>query len=309
MTEAILEVQNLTKNFGSFRAVDSISFAVPKGKIIGLLGPNGAGKTTTIHMLLGITLPDSGSIRYFGKEFYANRAYCLSRINFASTFNKLLNRITVWENLEVFAMLYSVADYRRRIVELADYFEVRNLLSEKFMNLSTGQKTRVILVKSLLNDPEIILMDEPTAALDPDISDKVLTLVEQLRSDRNLSILYTSHDMDEVSRICDEVLFLSKGKLVAHDTPLALTKRVTHTELTVTFDAQKEKVAQFLNNKNLSFQFLANHIVKITVSEKEIPTTIFALGDAGIWITDIEVKKPNLEDVFLQFVREKPYVA
>lgn len=203
----ILEVRNLVKNYGTYRAVDGISFAVEKGKTIGFLGPNGAGKTTTIQVLCGITLPNGGTISYFGKDFLKNREYCLQRINFGSAFNTLLGRITAYENLLVYAKLYGVTDAKKKIIDLLNYFEIAHVAGELYQNLSAGQKTRVNLVKSLLNDPELLLMDEPTASLDPDIADKTLSLIEQLRKTRGISLLFTSHNMDEVTRLCDEVIF------------------------------------------------------------------------------------------------------
>src|SRR5579859_3313279 len=227
----ILEVKNLRKNYGKFIAVDNISFSVVKGKVVGFLGPNGAGKTTTIQMLLGITLTNGGTIKYFDKDFFAYRQYCLKRINFTSAFNTLQGKISVWENLLVFAELYEVKHATKKIKDLAEYFEISHLLGEVYQYLSAGQKTRVNLVKSLLNEPELLLMDEPTASLDPDIADKTLSLIEDLRKNRQISILYTSHDMDEVTRVCDEVIFLDRGKIVAHDTPLGLTKRISSATL------------------------------------------------------------------------------
>ena len=159
LMENILEVKNLTKKYSSFVAVDGISFSVPKGKIVGLLGPNGAGKTTTIHMLLGVTLADGGKISYFGKDFYQYKAESLQRINYASAYNTLQGRISVWENLLVFAKLYGVQNPEKKISKLVDYFQVNDLLQKRFWDLSSGQKTRVILIKSLINEPELILMD------------------------------------------------------------------------------------------------------------------------------------------------------
>ena len=181
MSEPVLEVYDLVKEYGAFRAVDGISFGVPKGKVVGLLGPNGAGKTTTIHILVGVTLPTAGMIKYFGRDFLKHRRYCLERINFTSSFNTLQGRISVWENLRVFAHLYGLRSAEKKIMSLVDYFGVTDLLYQRFWNLSAGQKTRVNLIKSLLNDPVLILMDEPTASLDPDIADKTLSLIEDLR--------------------------------------------------------------------------------------------------------------------------------
>ena len=222
----ILEVKNLTKKFGSFTAVNNISFNLNEGEILGLLGPNGAGKTTTIQMLLGTITPTSGTINYFGKDFAKYQQECLQLINFTSAFNSLQGRITVWENLLVFALLYQVKNPSEKIKKLTKYFEVYELLNIKFRDLSSGQQTRINIVKSLLNDPKILLMDEPTASLDPDIADKLLTFIENLRSEHNIAILYTSHNMHEVTRICNRVIFLDKGKIVAEDTPTGLIKKL-----------------------------------------------------------------------------------
>ncbi len=305
MAENILEVHDLVKNYGSFRAVDGISFAIPKGKIVGLLGPNGAGKTTTIQMLLGITLTNGGNIKYFDKDFSTHREYCLQRINFTSAFNTLLGRISVYENLLVFTMLYQVSHPKEKIQKLMEYFEIPGLSSELYQNLSAGQKTRVNLVKSLLNDPELILMDEPTASLDPDIADKTLTLIEKLKQERNLAILYTSHNMNEITRICDEVIFLESGKIVAQDTPINLTRRISSSTIRLTFDKDKKILEQYLKEHSQEFSFLDDHAVVITTQEKLIPKILFGISKTGIYVFDIEIQKPTLEDVFLQIARKK----
>jgi ABC-2 type transport system ATP-binding protein len=305
MSETILEVEKLVKIYGSFRAVDGISFTVPKGKVVGFLGPNGAGKTTTIHMLLGITLTNGGSIRYFGKDFSRHRIDCLQRINFASAFNTLLGRISVHENLLVFANLYQVKHAREKILKLVQYFEIPDLLPALYYNLSAGQKTRVNLVKALLNDPELILMDEPTASLDPDIADKTLTLIEELKRERNLAILYTSHNMHEITRICDEVIFLDHGKIVAQDTPLNLTKRIPSTNIRFTFANNRDRLEQYLKEQITQFSFLDHQTVLITIQEKLVSQVLFEVSKTGVDITDIEIQKPTLEDVFLRIARNE----
>jgi len=303
MAENVLEVKNLTKNFGDFRAVESISFEVPKGKIVGLLGPNGAGKTTTIHMLLGITSQTSGKILYFGQEFSDHRSEILQRVNFVSAFNTLQGRISVKENLLVFCHFYAVKNPEQKIEDLTKYFEIEDLVRKRYWDLSSGQKTRVNLIKAFLNDPEIVLMDEPTASLDPDIADKTLSFIEEKRAQLGISILYTSHDMEEVTRVCDEVIFLDHGKIFAQDTPLGLTKRIEMATLKLTFDGEKETVESYLNEQKQNFEFSHKYAVSVKTKERQIPKLIFGLSEAGIWITDIEVKKPTLEDVFLHIAR------
>ena len=306
MTDSILEINQLTKKYGLFTAVDNISFKIPKGKIIGLLGPNGAGKTTTIHMLLGITLTNGGKIKYFGKDFFANREYCLSRINFTSSFNTLLGRISVWENLLVFAQLYGVKGPQKKIKDLLEYFEIQSLSNQKYWDLSAGQKTRVNIIKSLINDPDLILMDEPTASLDPDIADKTLSLIEELNKSRGLSILYTSHEMDEVTRICNEVIFLQRGKIVAQDSPLNLTKKISDIELQLTFEDGKTVLQDYLKEREFGYYFLNPRIVRIKTNEKMISTIISELTHKKLSILDVEVNKPTLEHVFLQIARGDP---
>jgi len=303
MSEIILQVENLVKNYGSFCAVDGISFSVSRGKAVGLLGPNGAGKTTTIQILLGITLKNGGTIKYFGKDFYRHRQYCLQRINFTSAFNTLLGRVSVWENLVVFAGLYGIAKPRKKIMELAKYLEISDLLSEPYQNLSSGQKTRVNLVKSLLNDPELVLMDEPTASLDPDIADKTLSLIEDLKKSRNLAILYTSHNMEEITRICDEVIFLDHGKIVAHDTPLNLMKSISGVQIRLTFYDNKDTIDQYLKACKYNYKFLDEHMVIINAEADLVPKLLVGISKTDVDITDIEIRKPKLEDVFLQIAR------
>ncbi|MBI4089589.1 MAG: ABC transporter ATP-binding protein [Candidatus Levybacteria bacterium] len=299
----ILEVKNLTKKFGQFTAVDNISFSLQKGEVLGLLGPNGAGKTTTIHLLLGLTLLNSGKILYFGKDFLTHKEYCLQKINFSSAFNTLQGRISVLDNLLVFAYLYGIKNPKKKILELCEYFEISDLLSSLYWNLSSGEKTRTNIVKSLLNDPELLLMDEPTASLDPDIADKTLSFIESLRESKKLSILYTSHDMNEVTRVCDRVVFLDHGRIVMQDTPLNLTRQIKTTRLQLTFDGKKEEMEEYLQERKQQYSFLNNYIVSIETDEKFIPHLIFGLTKTNIRITDIDVKKPTLEDVFIQIAR------
>ncbi len=299
----VLSVKNLTKNYGNFVAVDHISFSVAKGEIVGLLGPNGAGKTTTIQMLLDITIPDSGEIKYFGKEFHTHREEILGRINFASAFNTLQGRNSTWENLMVFAKLYNVKNPKKKILDLLEQFEISDSINMRYWDMSAGQKTRVNIIKSLLNDPEIILFDEPTASLDPDIAEKTISYIESLRKSGDISLLYTSHDMNEVTRLCDRVIFINHGKIVAEDSPLNLTKKIGTAKLVLRFDGDKNTVEEYIKKEKKEYEFLNNYTVSISSEEKDIPSLIFGVSKQEIWITDIEVKKPTLEDFFLSIAR------
>jgi ABC-2 type transport system ATP-binding protein len=303
MASSILEVSNLTKQYGEFTAVNNISFSVKEGEIVGLLGPNGAGKTTTMQILLGLTTATSGKIEYFGREFPKEREYILSRINFASAYTQIQGRLTVIENFRIFAGLYEVDGAEKRIRELLSLLEIEQTVHSLFWTLSSGQKTRVILAKALLNRPQLILMDEPTASLDPDIANKVLELILELQKKEKTTILITSHDMAEVEELCDRVIFLDHGKIVAEDTPLGLTKKIGTSTLTITFDGPQEPVAKYFKQKKYAYVFPRPHVATLVLPEKEIPSILFGLSKTNIWVTDIDIKKPNLEDVFLSVAK------
>ena len=219
MSAGVVEVSQLTKRFGAVTAVDGLSFAVQRGEIFGLLGPNGAGKTTTLQMLLGLTTPSSGSARILGLDVARERRRVLQRVNFSSAYIALPSNLTAWENLNVFAKLYGVRDARRRIPGLLEELEIPDVAGRVTGALSSGQLTRLNLCKALLNDPEVLFLDEPTASLDPDISEKVRALLKRLQAERGVTILYTSHNMLEVERLCDRVLFLARGRCVAEGRP------------------------------------------------------------------------------------------
>lgn len=303
MAKTVLNVQHLDKHYGSYHAVKNLSFTVKEGEIVGLLGPNGAGKTTTIQMLLGLTIPDTGSIEYFGKAFHTNREYCLSRINYASAYSQLQGRITVRKNLTIFAGLYDIPEPQKRIDELLDLLEVKHLSNTLFWHLSAGQKTRVVLAKALLNKPNLILMDEPTASLDPDIAHKVWELIQLLQKTERVAMLYTSHNMQEVEELCDRVMIMNKGEIVAEDTPLELTKKMGNAELILTFDTKKAIVNNYLKEHQYNFSYPREYMVKVKVTEEQIPKVLFGLGKAGVYITGIDVQRPDLEDVFMSIAK------
>lgn len=299
MQSEILSVEGLTKRYGDFLAVDHISFTVHEGEIVGLLGPNGAGKTTTIQMLLGLTTPTSGNIRFFGKAFPQYREEILAKTNYASAYSHMQGRITVRNNLTIYAGMYAVPNAQARIDELLELLEVADLADTLFWHLSSGQKTRVVLVKALLNKPRIILMDEPTASLDPEIAQKVVQVVRELQQKEKVAILYTSHNMQEVETVCDRVMIMNQGTIVAEDTPLGLTKKITVSHLILTYDGNQKVVTKYLKNKGYRHSFPRDYAVNIELEEQDIPTVLFGLGNEGIWITHVDIEKPDLEDVFL----------
>jgi len=224
--ENVIETTGLTKRFGPVCAVEDLSFELRSGEILGILGPNGAGKTTTMHMLLGLTTPSSGQIRILGLNPDKDREEILGRINFSSSYVSLPYSLTVRENLLVFARLYGVKDKKEKIAELLRLFELEPIRDEPIRKLSSGQITRVSLAKSLLNDPEVLLLDEPTASLDPDIADKTKRLLSRKKDRDGTSILYTSHNMQEMEDLCDRLIFLDHGRIVASGVPADIIKKL-----------------------------------------------------------------------------------
>src|SRR5438874_5734620 len=219
MSESVIFVENLVKRYGSTLAVDGISFAVERGVTTALLGGNGAGKTTTLSILLGLLLPTSGAVRIFGEDVLRHRYRVLPRMNFSSPFVDLPHRLTVRQNLLIYARLYGLADRRERIERLAADLQIGEFLERPAGKLSAGQKTRVALAKALLNEPELLLLDEPTASLDPDTGDWVRSYLEDYRARTGATLLLASHNMAEVERLCSRVMMLREGRMVDRGSP------------------------------------------------------------------------------------------
>jgi ABC-2 type transport system ATP-binding protein len=227
----MIVVEGLTKRFGDVTAVDNLSFSVRRGEIVGVLGPNGAGKTTTIQMLLGLTIPTSGTARVFGIDVQRHRRPVLQRVNFSSAYISLPTNLTAWENLNVFSRLYGIRKPRARILELLELLEIPQVLNRVTGALSSGQLTRLNLCKAFLNDPEVLFLDEPTASLDPDIAARVREALRRIQEDRGVTMIYTSHNMREIELMCDEVLFLSRGRVVTRGTPRDVLARANRESL------------------------------------------------------------------------------
>tara|TARA_B100000780_G_C21084117_1_gene436675 strand:+ start:322 stop:1056 length:735 start_codon:yes stop_codon:yes gene_type:complete len=231
-----IEIKNLSKKFNNSTAVENISFIAKKNKTIGLLGPNGCGKTTTIGMLLGLIKPSSGDILINNINMNKiNRYDLLSKFNFASPYIELPKKLTVKENLEIYARLYGVQKIKFRISEISEDLNLKNFLNKKTGELSSGQKNRVSLAKSLINKPSVLFLDEPTSSLDPDIGDFIRNYLEQYKLDNNITIFLASHNMREVERLCDTVVMMKNGKIVDRGTCQELVKKHGRNNLEDTF--------------------------------------------------------------------------
>jgi ABC-2 type transport system ATP-binding protein len=225
MPNSVITVERLTKRFDDVIAVDDVSFSIAQGSTAALLGGNGAGKTTTLAMLLGLLLPSQGRISILGEDMLQHRYRVLPRMNFSSPYVDLPHRLTVRENLTVYARLYGLPHVKSRLARLAHELELVGIFSRTYGQLSSGQRTRVALAKALLNQPELLLLDEPTASLDPDSADYVRGYLETYQADSGATILLASHNMSEVERLCDDVIMLRAGKIVDRGTPRSLLDR------------------------------------------------------------------------------------
>ncbi len=218
----ILKIENLVKKFGQTKGISGISFSVKKGEILGLLGPNGAGKTTTIHIILGVLESDSGVISVFGKDIKHQRKTIMKEVSFSAGYAQLPGNLTVWQNLYVFGLLYGVKGLKHRINFLLSEFRLEYLAHTKSGVLSSGEQTRLNLAKALINSPQLLLLDEPTAALDPNTAQTIRQKIKNYVSLNGAGVLWTSHNMHEVEAVCDRVLFLSHGKILLEGDPRKL---------------------------------------------------------------------------------------
>ena len=220
-----IEVINLSKSYKTKKAVNNISFKIDENEIVGLLGPNGCGKTTTIGMILGLLKPTSGQVLINGKNIENNKISILHKMNFISPYIELPKKLTVKQNLIVYGKLYNIKNLNERITFLSEKLRLGDLLDKITGELSSGQKNRVSLAKALINDPTVLLLDEPTAALDPETADFIRTFLEKLREEKKISVLLASHNMDEVKRLCNSVMMMKDGNIVDGGTPEDLIEK------------------------------------------------------------------------------------
>ena len=231
-----IQIKNLTKIYNKYLAVNKINFQIEKNKTVGLLGPNGCGKTTTIGMILGLVSPTTGEILIDNKNInLLERDEILKRFNFASPYVELPKKLTVKQNLEIYGRLYGIKDLNNRINEIAGDLDIKSFFKRKTGELSSGQKNRVSLAKSLINKPEILLLDEPTASLDPDIGDFIRSYIQEYKSKNKITILLASHNMNEVERLCNSIIMMKNGKIVDNGTCRELIEKHGRDNLEDTF--------------------------------------------------------------------------
>jgi len=300
----ILEVKNLTKKFRNVVAVDNVSFELEEGEILGLLGPNGAGKTTTIQMLLDVLIPTSGEIFYFGKDLKNNRESILENIGFSSTYTHLPHYLAVRDCLKYTSYFFDIKDRKKRIKEIEEIFQLKEISKKVTSSLSSGQMTRANLAKAFINFPKILLLDEPTASLDPEAAKEIRDLFTREKERFKTSIIITSHNMAEIEEICDRVLFIDHGKIIADDSPGNLSKsiKISHVELLI--QNNLEKIVGYCRKNNLKYEIERKYIC-IDLNEEEIAGLLDDLSKEGIRYDEISINKPTLEDYFLQVIGKK----
>jgi ABC-2 type transport system ATP-binding protein len=302
----VLRVENLAKSFDTSRppAVNGISFVLNQGEILGLLGPNGAGKSTTIQMLLGLLTPSAGSIFYFDKDFAVNRSVILESVTYATAYAKLPGQLTLWENLDIYGRLYGLGSAERTMVieKYLKFFGLWNFRDRQTHGLSAGQMTRLMLAKAFLPKPRIVLLDEPTASLDPDIAEEVRAFVLACARDEATSILFTSHNMDEVAQVCGRVLVLSNGEIIASDTPFNLARQVSRSRVSLLLTHGHEQLLQFGAEYGHTIEHDGQYLV-IEIDEQDIAALLIALASRGIKYSQIKITVPTLEDYFIAVSR------
>jgi len=313
---SILKVDSLSKvfvsNFRLFQkrsthtAVNNISFTLNKGEILGLLGPNGAGKTTTIQMLLGTLTPSSGSISYFSTNFAAHRIQTLKKIGYASGYDKLPARLTVHENLDLVGRMHSINQPQRtqQIERLLTSFRMWEMRNQQTGTLSAGQATRVMLAKAFISNPEIVLLDEPTASLDPDVAHEVRQFILAQRKNLGTSILITSHNMDEVTELCDRVLVLKNGTIIANNTPEILAQSTAKVRVHLTIASGLDTLTVHLQHQKIPYT-ACDFQVTIELDEHTVASFFAHLAQRNIIYSHISIDKPTLEDYFLSIVKQK----
>lgn len=300
----VFAIKKLFKKTEYFTAVDDISFTLKEGEILGFLGPNGAGKTTTIQMLLDLLLPTSGSIKYFGQELRNNKTV-KQKIAYASGYMKLPSSLTVRQALFMYGYLYDMKRtyLKNKIDKYLPVFNLEHLADHSVTTLSAGQTTAVLLARAFLVNPSIILLDEPTAALDPQAAYNIRNFIRNQNEKHGVSILFTSHNMDEVTELCDRIVALKDGKIVADNTPEFLASSVSSAKVQLMVGDGLKRTIAFAEEQKLAYNVKARHI-EIELDERKIAAFLEGLASLGVYYTQISIEKPTLEDFFLNITRK-----
>ena len=304
--ENVIEIKDLKKSYGKDEALKGISFDVKRGEIFGLLGPNGAGKSTTISILLGLVSLDKGKITILGRDFLKEREFISQRMNVVAARTSLTGILTVRENLKIFAMIYNIKNPDKKIDELLDLFEIPDSKNKKLQTLSAGQHTRVTLCKGLINNPEILLLDECTLGLDPDIAEKTRKVIKRIQSEKKTTMIFTSHNMNEVEELCHRIAFLNKGKILKIDTADEYKKLIIKKIVTLRI-SDSEKAKKILEKEKIKLiEFDKDKVTfELDNSDDGLHLILQPLITKGIIIKDISTKGVSLEDVFIKFSREE----
>ncbi len=301
---SILEVTDLKKTFKKSPVIKGLTFAMKEGEILGILGPNGAGKTTTLQMLLGVLTPTSGSISVFGKDLSTHKSEILEQVNFSSTYVDLPWRLSVKENLTWSAYLYNIPDRRKRLNQIKELFRLDKQWNQPVSALSAGQKTRVNLARSMINFPGLLLLDEPTASLDPEVAAYIREFFANQRKTYNKSIILTSHNMSEVEGLCDRVIILKDGLIVGNDTPANLAKKIEFSHLRLRVTKKSLELDKLIALRKLE-SVVDDKQYTITIKETLLPLFLYEITKKNIGYTEISIDKPNLEDYFMKIARAK----
>ena len=299
---SILEVKGLKKSFAKKEIIKGLNFTMAEGEILGILGPNGAGKTTTLQMLLGILTPTSGSVHIFNKDLATYKSEILEKVNFSSTYVDMPWRLSVEENMIWSSYLYNIADRKKRLAKIKDLFRLEKLWKQPVASLSAGQKTRVNLARSMVNFPRLLLLDEPTASLDPEVAAYMREFFAEQRTKFNTSIILTSHNMAEVEELCDRVLILKDGEIIGNDTPANLAKRIEFSHLRLRVTKNASELDKLIESRKLTCEKIDNNY-NMTIKEVLLPLFLYEITKKNISYTEISIDKPTLEDYFLKIAK------
>jgi ABC-2 type transport system ATP-binding protein len=297
--ENVLEVTGLTKKYGSFAAVDNISFHIKEGEIVGLLGQNGAGKTTTIAILMGVVSKTSGAVTIFGRDYPKYRQDVIGKMNYSSAYIKMPWRMKVWEHLYVFAQMYEVDHPRDRVEKMIKTFDLEKHRHTLGGDLSAGNMAKVNLAKAFINYPKLVLLDEPTSSLDPEIARMVREYLLKSQEQYKTTILITSHNMAEIEELADRVIFINHGKITSEGTPEELVKKTMPNTMMRLYmvDGQK-RTLEYAKLHHLKAETQERY-VELELPEKSVAGVLSDLAQKGVEYSEITITKPTLEDYFI----------